>query len=129
MKKILFLFTHVLLCVSTLLSQRKIVDSLLKELPKAKDDTTKFYICAGLVEAYKNINLDSGIYYAQQQILISKEFNDLAFTADALNQYGYALFFAGNYPDALSMLYKALQIGEQAKDTFEIALSNLNIRE
>ena len=79
------------------------------------------------VEAYKNVNLDSGVYYAQQQILISKKLKDSGLSAVALNQYGYALFFAGNYPDALSMLFKALQIGEQIKDTFVIAVSNLQL--
>ena|GEM_PF-5658406 len=126
-KKIVFLFISIILWAYNASAQRKIVDSLLKEFSMAKNDTTKFSICANLVEAYKNVNLDSGVYYAQQQILISRRFNDPAMSAAALNQYGYALFFAGNYPDALSMIYKALQIGEQAKDTFEIAVSNLQL--
>ena len=124
-KKILFLFINIILCGFTVTAQRRIVDSLLRELTVAKDDTARFYTCRDLVEAYKNVNLDSGVYYAQQQILISKKLDNPAMTAGALNQYGYALFFAGNYPDALSMLYKALQIGEQIKDTADIAFSNL----
>jgi tetratricopeptide (TPR) repeat protein len=126
-KRIVFLFISIILCGSEVTAQRKIVDSLLKELSVAKDDTTRFDICGNLVEAYKNVNLDSGVYYAQQQILISKKFNEPDMSAGALNQYGYALFFAGNYPDALSMLYRALQISEQLKDTFQIAISNLHL--
>jgi tetratricopeptide (TPR) repeat protein len=108
-------------------AQRQMVDSLLKLLPTAKDDTSRLIIMDGLIEAYKNVNLDSGVYYAQQEILITNRMNDPYQQAYALNQYGHALFFAGNYPEAVEVLLKALQQFENHADTFAIASSYLGL--
>ena len=126
-KKIIVVTLFLSLCVTYVVAQRKTVDSLLKLLSTAKNDTSIFFINGNLIEAYKNVNLDSGVYYAQQQILITKRINDPYLQAVALNQYGYALFFAGNYPDALNALFKALQQFENNADTFGIAVSNLHL--
>ena len=79
-----------------------------------------------LVEPYKNVNLDSGLYYAQQTLLLSKKIND-PYVASTLNNYGYALFNAGNYPDALEAHLNALKQFQKNDDTAGIAEANLHI--
>src|SRR5258706_11162438 len=126
-KNIVAIIFFLLINFSNTIAQRKTVDSLLKLLSTAKNDTARIITYGDLVEAYKNVNLDSGVYYAQQQILISKKLNDPYWSAVALNQYGYALLFAGNYPDALAALYQALQQSEHNADTSGIATSYLQL--
>src|SRR5687768_3303139 len=96
-------------------AQRKMVDSLLNVLATTSNDTTRYIATSSLAEAYRNIDLDSGVYYAQQLILLSKRFNDSQAAAGALNMYGYALFFAGHYPDALEVSFQALRQAELDK--------------
>src|SRR5438067_2032009 len=108
-------------------AQRKTVDSLLSLLPIAKHDTDRFFILSGLVEPYKNVNLDSGLYYAQQALLLSKKINEIDLGGEALDTYGYALFNAGNYPDALEAHLKALQQFQKKADTAGIAEANLHL--
>ena len=126
-KKIFVLVLLLSLSITNAVAQRKTVDSLLRLLPVAKDDTSVLIIMDGLIEAYKNVNLDSGVYYAQQQVLISQRMNTTYYQAYALSSYGSALFFAGNYPDAVAALLKALQKFESIADTFGIAQCYLNL--
>ena len=108
-------------------AQRKMADSLLNVLANTSNDTTKYIATSSLVDAYRNIDLDSGVYYAQQLILLSKRFNDPQAAAGALNMYGYSLFFAGHYPDALEVSFRALQQAELDKDSGSIASNTLLI--
>jgi tetratricopeptide (TPR) repeat protein len=112
-----FIGALLLLTISFINAQRRVVDSLLHLLSSAKNDTDRLDIMFNLVDPYKNVNLDSGIYYAQQGVLLAKKFNDPHADAAALDNYGYALFNAGNYPDALKANLEALQQFQQVKDT------------
>ncbi len=126
MIKSIFIGAITWLCISSVHAQRQIVDSLLQLLPYAKDDTTRIIIMSNLVEPYKNVNLDSGIYYAQQALLLSKKIND-PYIAYALDNYGYALFNAGNYPDAIEANLNSLGQFETNADTVGIASANLHL--
>lgn len=105
-------------------AQRRTVDSLLKII-QTKEDTSRVVITDRLIEAYRNINHDSGVYYGQQQILMIQRSNSPRHHAYALNIYGRALFFAGNYPEAMNVLLDALQKSENIPDTMEISKSYL----
>src|SRR5207249_8972270 len=124
MIKSIFIGALIWLCIPSVHAQRKIVDSLLQLLSTAKDDTTMIIIMSNLVESYKNVNLDSGVYYAQQALLISKKIND-PYVAQTLDNYGYSLFNAGNYPDAIEAHLNALQQFQRNADTAGIAEANL----
>ena len=126
MVKSIFLFTMIWLCSPSIQAQRKVVDSLLQLLPAAKDDTTRIMIMAGLVEPYKNIDLDSGVFYAQRALLLSKQIND-PYTAYSLDNYGYALFDAGNYPDAIEAHLNALQQFQRSADTAGMSQAYLHL--
>src|SRR6476661_3094101 len=108
MIKSIFFGALIWLCIPCIHAQRKIVDSLLQLLPSAKDDTSRIIIMGSLVEPYKNVNLDSGVYYAQQALLLSRKIND-PYVAYTVDNYGYALFNAGIYPDAIEAHLNALQ--------------------
>jgi two-component system, NtrC family, sensor kinase len=127
MLKSIFIVITLLLSISNADAQRKIVDSLLRLLPIAKHDTDKFLILSGLVDPYKNVNVDSGVYYAQQALLLSKKIDEIDLEGWALDNYGYALFNAGNYPDALEAHLKALKQFQKNDDTAGIAEANLHI--
>jgi two-component system, NarL family, sensor histidine kinase UhpB len=89
------------------------VDSLLPEMPKLKDDTTKVKVFAVLSYRLHFFNPDEGIKYGIEGVNLAKKLNWPVGVAGVLNSLGVNYQVKGNYNAALDCFLKALKINEQ----------------
>ena len=76
MKKIYLVFIlFPLFSISQSLDGQLLIDSLLVELPKMKQDTLKVNLLNNLGYAYRDINADEHFKYSKQALLLSKSLN------------------------------------------------------
>ena len=66
-------------------------------------------------------NPDEGRLIAKKAVQLATEIGSKQAKADALDYYSYTFNFSGDYPTALGILFKALQINREIKDSFGIA--------
>ena len=119
MKKFILLLTLLQIFYTKAFSQirgQPVIDSLLLELPKAKEDTNKVKILSAISYNYPYINPDEGIRYGKQALELAEK---LAWTRGIASAY-YSI--GGNYANrseyakALEYEYKALEIYEKLND-------------
>jgi len=114
---IVFLFSSLQLqseLSKTLQGQAKI-DSLLKELPKMKEDTNGVILLKSLSYNYSDINPDFGIKYGKQALELAKKINWDFGKVKSYNSLGINYKAKSNYPKALDNYFKGLKIAEKLK--------------
>lgn len=89
-----------ILCPALLPAQK---DSLLRELEKAKQDTTQLRLCLAIAAQQTNNNLDTTFFYCNKAEAIAKKLNNRKGIADVNYQRAYAIFYDGNGDSALKM--------------------------
>lgn len=106
---ILFTINCSLLTVpcSAQLEGRAKIDSLLKELPKQKEDTNKVKLLLGLSNTYSN---DNAVSDANKGLELAKKLHWKSGIADAYFSLGSIYRAQVSYPNALENLLKALPI-------------------
>src|SRR4030095_11493187 len=77
------------------------IDSLLKQLPNAREDTNKIKLLNDLSATYGYINSDEGIKAGEQALALSKKLNWEKGTAAAMNAIGLNYEGKSDYPGAL----------------------------
>jgi tetratricopeptide (TPR) repeat protein len=90
-----------------------LIDSLLKELPKQKEDTNKVNIINELSREYRPVNPDEGIKYAIQALELATKLDwqkGIAWADDCL---GLNYWKKSDYVKALACYDKALKINEK----------------
>ena len=98
-------------------SNRHILQILMLKMDfgEAKEDSAKIRLLTDIFLNYRNVNIDSCVFYAQQLLLLCIK-NKKNFVPDpesiALNHLAFALWNAGNYTDAKETYFKALEIAE-----------------
>lgn len=97
------------------------MDSLLAELPKAKNDTNKVLLLDNISSDYKSINPDEGIKYGKQQLGLSQQLKWPKGIALSYNRIGSNYIFKSDYPNALEYDLKALKAYENINDKTGIA--------
>jgi len=103
------------------------IDSLLKELPKQKEDTNKVKLLNILSSGYWKINTDEGIKYGQQSLELATKLNWEKGIADNYNALGVNFLYKSDYPTALDYYQKALKIDEKIGNKNGIAGVTCNI--
>ena len=103
------------------------IDSLLQELPKAKDDTNKVNLLVNLSYGYYAINPDEGIKYGLQGILLSEKIQWKKGIALSSKNLGVCYWSKSNHPRALDYYFKALKINEEIGNKLGIAINFGNI--
>ena len=98
-----------------------LIDSLLKELPKAKDDTNKCNILFGLSYAYYPIDPDTGIQYGRQDSALAVRLGWKKGLAGAYLIMGINNDIKSDYSRALSYYNEALRLFEDMDDKKGIA--------
>ena len=93
------------------------VDSLLKELSNAKDDTDKVMLLNILDSVYFNINPDLGIAYGNQQLELATQLGWKKGIGLAYCNIGYNYKSKAEYKRSLQYLYQALTIFEEIHNT------------
>jgi adenylate cyclase len=104
-----------------------LIDSLLRELPTAKEDTNKVLILnkiAGMMWAY---NPDDGIKYGQQSAALAEKLNWPSGMANAIMAVGVNYRYKTDYAKALENYQRALKINESISNKTGIASVYVNM--
>ena len=88
------------------------VQSLKLRMASTSNDTLRIGMLDSLALAYSEVDLDSSLYYADQEINLCQKLGYRLSEAFAMNNKGYALLNMGNYPNALRVFLAGLQIAE-----------------
>jgi len=112
------------------LSGQAKIDSLLKELPKMKEDTNGVNLLSTLSRDYYSTNPDKGIQYGLQGVELVRKIKWKKGEASCYNSLG--INYAGgksNYLKGLEYFHKSLEIYEELNDKYGIAknLGNMGI--
>lgn len=92
------------------------VDSLLRLLPQAKEDTSKVSLLCNLSSEYRTINPDDGIRYANEALTLAQQLDWKKGIANANSALGVNYQYRSEYPTALEYDYTALKLYEELKD-------------
>jgi two-component system NtrC family sensor kinase len=112
MIRILALVFLLLNLVNIGFAQNRFIDSLKKQLPYAKQDTSNALLLADLCYFYRYTNLDSAIDYGNKALALSRQLKFLRGEADALNKLGLAFREKGDLPISMEYQFKALKIAD-----------------
>jgi len=116
MKKLIFLCTFLVLLFFKGVAQNNFIDSLKHQLDISPADTNKVKSLINLAWTYTFINPDSAISFAKEARDLARELNYSKGEGVALNALGEASHTAGDFPQALEVLFNALRIGRATKD-------------
>lgn len=128
MKKIIIILTVIFPLISfAQKGSQALIDSLLVELPKMKEDTLKAAILNQLSFAYINLNPDTGIKYAQKSLTLSKKLEWQEGMAIAYKNFGQNYYQISNYNQALFNYNKAqsLNVSKKTKSDILSGISNI----
>ncbi len=105
-----------LLCASPVYPQlhgQDKIDSLLKELPRQKEDTNKVKLLNNLSFGYCSINSEEGIIYGQQGLELASKLGSEFLIANASSCLGMNYWYKSDYQKALENYLKAMKIFEK----------------
>ncbi len=129
MKRLLVVF--LLIMPATLFAQKEgqeLLDSLLKQLSAAKNDTNKVTLESRIAFEYGNVNPDEGITHGMQALALAKE---LKFNRGLENIYsalGTNCFIKSDFPKGMEYFFLCLKAAEESgrKSDIEIRLYNIS---
>jgi two-component system NtrC family sensor kinase len=99
-------------------------DSLQLIWNNTTNDTLRMGIARSLSNYYSEINIDSALYYAQQQVALARQLKLKLWEADALDGIGYVLSRLKDYPRSLQAFLAGLEIAENketAKNIWQVS--------
>ncbi|MBE2190375.1 MAG: tetratricopeptide repeat protein, partial [Candidatus Kapabacteria bacterium] len=102
------------------LQGQAIVDSLLKELPKMKEDTNKVSLLQMMSFQYNSLDPELGVKYGHEALDLAQKLGWQIGIAKSYNSIGGNLFALGNFDEALENFKKSLKLNEENKDSLEI---------
>lgn len=102
-------------------------DSLLKQLPLAKEDTAKVILLLSIGEAYENSEPETSKQYYQMAGALSKKLNYDRGYHKHLVLYGNAHMIKGDLDSSLYYQEQALIVAEMMNDSLSIGLSLFNV--
>ena len=108
---------------------KKQADSLRIVLEQTTNDTLRMAALRDLAIYYIDANIDSAIYFIEQELPLTKQLQLKLWEADALDLYAVFLNSKGNYPQALKMMNEALAIAadnESEKNIWRISRFTTN---
>jgi len=94
---------------------REQIDSIRQVLLYTNNDTLKMSAFRDLHFYFSEMNRDTALYFAEQQLLLSQKLHQKLWEASAYESIGYVTQIEGNYPKAFKALSLALKIAEDAK--------------
>ncbi len=119
-------FTAACLQICTAQNQN-MVDSLLNDLKRAKEDTGKVNTLNALGDEMLYINPDTSIIFANQALTLSEKLKSKKHTADSYLLIACYDNMKGNYPSSLENNFKALSLSKELADKLGIAKSLCSI--
>ena len=91
-------------------------DSLKRSVLTEKNDTLKLAAFRSLGFYYQDIKPDTGLYFHEQQLALSKKLKMNLWKADAYSQAGYVLNLLGNFMKAYEYHMEAKKLGTDEKN-------------
>lgn len=88
------------------------LDSIRNVLQHTDNDTLKMSAFRDLHFYYSEMNRDTALYFAEQQLHLSQKLHQKLWEASAYESIGYVTQIMGNYPKAYEALSNALKIAE-----------------
>ncbi len=136
MKKLLLLLFTITCSVFTASAQKQgqpLIDSILTELPKAKEDTNKVLLLNDLSFELFSINPNEGLKYANQQLELANKLGWQKGIAKAYSSMGTNKYAKSDYTGALDSYFKSLTISEKLDDKKAMAstlgnMGSINMR-
>ncbi|WP_187175137.1 tetratricopeptide repeat-containing sensor histidine kinase [Algoriphagus sp. AK58] len=102
-------------------------DSLILELKKSKDPSTKASIFYSLARANYGSDQDLAIAYADSSIFFGNQAKDSKMKANALNIKAVAYLIKSDFENSMKLNLEALKIRESIQDTTGLIESHLNL--
>lgn len=113
----------ILLFSSHLLASHPQLDSLEKELARAKSDTERLQVLSNLNWEYLPVNVERSKYFAEREIELAKKIGNHKYIAQGYNDLGISLMRQGNFTEAVKLHEEALKIRRKIKDKTGVASS------
>jgi signal transduction histidine kinase len=88
-------------------------DSLRSVWNTTTSDTTRLGTARSLCAYYTEINLDSALYYVQEELALAGKLKQKLWEADALDMMGYLLSNLKDYPGSLQAFLGAMKIAKE----------------
>ena len=111
-------------------AQQSKVDSLKNIFKNAADGPQEYKACRDVYDYYEEINRDSALYYADQEVLIAEKYDQRVAVAYSLSNKAYQLIGLGKLGDALDCLLNAFAIAEDKqnakKDDWNLSVAGFN---
>lgn len=108
------------------LQGQAIVDSLLKELPKMKEDTNKVKLLDDIAREYLMMRTDKGLPYAKKQLELAKKLNWKRGIAIAYGSLGAQYHTNSEYSKSLESHLNSFKYNEELGNISGMAASLLN---
>lgn len=93
-------------------SQSPLIDSLLAQLSKSRNDTNKVNLLHDLSNTYRNIDPKSGIKYAQQGLELAQKLKWDKGVSKIYQALGNGYLLSADYTNALAHFFKSLKASE-----------------
>ena len=118
-KKRFYLLVILLLstCFMVIGQSLSYTDSLLKELKKKQEDTTKIKLYLELGKIFSRQSPDSGYYYFDLSLKLANKISSQKDIAMSLKSIGKVLTDKGSYDEALKSYEKAIKIAQELEDS------------
>ena len=121
---IIVLFTLLHSLNRNIYAQKAVLDNLLIELQKAKEDTNKVNVLISLSLELQHSYPDSSIYYAEKGLSLAKRLNYKKGEADLFNNMGNINRDQGNYDQAISSYQNAIGIFTELTKSPDVHLNS-----
>ena len=122
-KKIIYT-SLLVISVNSITAQQPSVDSVLNEVTRTQNDTTRLILFSSLTEAYIETKADSSLYYAENALATAKKLNLKLDEVFALAEKGYSFLNMGNYPRSLQIFLSAITVAEDPKSEQNVLPAN-----
>jgi tetratricopeptide (TPR) repeat protein len=122
-KKIVLLIL-ITVAVINLKAQPVNVDSLKKQLELKLPDSSRIRCLTRLGYYYQDSKPDSLLFYGEELLTFASRVDSIRAMSIAYSMFGQHDYVIGNYPQALQMLFKSLDLAESIKDSNRIANVN-----
>jgi tetratricopeptide (TPR) repeat protein len=119
----------VLICSGVLFSsaQNRIADSLERLIGQSKEDTNEIFLLRSLGYAFVFSHPDSSYYYTNLGLQLAQKLQDLKEESRCLGLIGSTISSMGNFPEALRISLKSLELAEKSNDPIAIESSFNNL--
>ncbi len=104
-----------------------LIDSLLKELPRQKEDTNKVKLLTNISGYYPTISPDEGIKFGQQGLALAIKLGWEKGIARSYGQLALNYHSKAEYPKAIENNFKALKLYEELGDKVLVTAATCNI--